>query len=57
MADFGIVQYADCVVAELPFGIRKLVDVLRALMQDPALLLLDEPTAGMTGAERGRCRR
>lgn len=54
LVDFALSQYANAVVSLLPFGIRKLVDVLRAVIQDPALLLLDEPTAGMTGAERGR---
>jgi branched-chain amino acid transport system ATP-binding protein len=34
-------------VATLPYGIQKRVDLGRALCMQPALLLLDEPMAGM----------
>jgi branched-chain amino acid transport system ATP-binding protein len=39
-------------VADLPYGARKLVELGRALALEPRLLLLDEPTAGMTAEER-----
>ena len=48
----GIAQYADALVRELPFGIRKQVELARALAMEPRLVLLDEPVAGMSGDER-----
>lgn len=37
---------------ELPEGLRKLVDVALALALDPKLLLMDEPTSGVSSAEK-----
>ncbi len=42
----GLTRYRDRVVSTLPFGVQKLVELGRALVSHPALLLLDEPTAG-----------
>jgi branched-chain amino acid transport system ATP-binding protein len=39
-------------VGMLPYGIQKLIEVARALAGEPKLLLLDEPTAGMTVEEK-----
>jgi ABC-type branched-subunit amino acid transport system ATPase component len=43
---FQVASVATGVLGELPYGVRKLIDVLRALMGNPRLLLLDEPTSG-----------
>jgi len=40
------------VVGSLPYGQRKKVDLARALCMDPAVLVLDEPMAGMNVEEK-----
>ncbi|HEY2044752.1 MAG TPA: sugar ABC transporter ATP-binding protein, partial [Jatrophihabitans sp.] len=48
--DFEIDPHAT--VSGLSIGDRQMVSILRALAQQPALILLDEPTASITPAER-----
>ena len=43
----AIAHLADRTPAELPYGHRKLVELARALAQDPLVMLLDEPVAGL----------
>ena len=43
----GLGDLADTVVAGLPYGLLKRVEVATVLATDPEILLLDEPTSGM----------
>jgi branched-chain amino acid transport system ATP-binding protein len=43
----NLTRYRDRPIGILPYGIRKLVELGRALVSEPKLLLLDEPAAGM----------
>ncbi|RLC91156.1 MAG: ABC transporter ATP-binding protein [Chloroflexi bacterium] len=45
-------RWRKAVVGTLPYGVRKRVDLGRALAQEPKLLLLDEPMAGMNAEEK-----
>jgi branched-chain amino acid transport system ATP-binding protein len=49
---FGIERYANDEVSTLPQGIRKLLDIAMAVVGGPRLLLLDEPTSGISTAEK-----
>jgi branched-chain amino acid transport system ATP-binding protein len=46
-----LAAYRDSAATDLPIGAQKLVEVLRAVMARPRLLLLDEPAAGLNDSE------
>ncbi len=47
----NIKRYRYTKAGSLPYGIQKRVEIARALVSKPDLLLMDEPTAGMNPAE------
>jgi len=49
----GIQRFRDEVVANLPYGIQKRVDLARALGSAPRLILMDEPAAGLSHEDMG----
>jgi branched-chain amino acid transport system ATP-binding protein len=53
----GLGTYPGQVVADLPYGIQKRIEVVRALMAEPKVLLLDEPAAGLNSVETEELRR
>ena len=51
LASFGLGTYRGESVSNLPYGVRKKIEVVRALMAAPRLMLLDEPAAGLNPRE------
>ncbi len=47
----GLADQADQPATQLPMGAQKLLEVIRALLAQPKLLLLDEPAAGLNDTE------
>ena len=49
---FALTEHRERRVSELPGGVRKLLDIAMALTVRPKLLLLDEPTSGVSAEEK-----
>jgi branched-chain amino acid transport system ATP-binding protein len=48
LADVGLQQYVQAEAAELPYGRKRALEIATTIALDPEVLLLDEPTAGMS---------
>ncbi|HYZ31413.1 MAG TPA: ABC transporter ATP-binding protein [Crenalkalicoccus sp.] len=46
--DVGLTDYAALPAGELPYGRKRALEIATTLALDPVMMLLDEPTAGMT---------
>ncbi len=51
LAFLGLYHYKDVSPYALPYGIKKKIELARALMVDPELIILDEPAAGLNDKE------
>ncbi len=52
LARFGLADYRDTLAGVLPEGVRKLLDIAMAMVVKPRILLLDEPTSGVSADEK-----
>ena len=52
LARVGLAPLADRVVSEVSYGEKRRLEIAMALAQEPRLLLLDEPLAGLSAEER-----
>ena len=48
LEDVGLTDYARAYAGELPYGRKRALEIATTIALDPVMLLLDEPTAGMT---------
>ena len=47
----GLSEFESAVAVELPYGRKRALEIATTLALDPEMMLLDEPTAGMTHAD------
>lgn len=48
LEDVGLAEYIGSAAGELPYGRKRALEIATTLALDPEMMLLDEPTAGMT---------
>lgn len=51
LAMFGLEEYKSIKAKNLPYGLKRELEIVRALATEPKVLLLDEPSAGMNSQE------
>ncbi|WP_186399039.1 ABC transporter ATP-binding protein [Stappia sp. P2PMeth1] len=49
--DYGLTLDPQAIVADLPVGIRQRIEIVRCLLQEPQLIIMDEPTSVLTPQE------
>lgn len=49
--EYGLPLDPNAVVADLPVGIRQRIEIVRCLLQEPRLIIMDEPTSVLTPQE------
>ena len=54
LRELGLASDGDVRAIDLPLGKKRLLEIARAVMMRPALLLLDEPAAGLSPQETSR---
>ncbi len=54
LVDVGLERERELLASQLPYGGKRALEIAISLAQDPAILLLDEPTAGMGSEDVGR---
>ena len=54
LAELSLAHLSECVAGTISYGDKRLVEIAMVLATRPELVLLDEPTAGMTPDETGR---
>ena len=54
---YGLQVNPDALIEDLPVGVQQRVEIIKALMRDASVLILDEPTAGRLSSSRISCGR
>ncbi|EFH10892.1 ABC transporter ATP-binding protein [Pseudoroseomonas cervicalis] len=54
LEDVGLAAYAQLPAGQLPYGRKRALEIATTLALDPVMMLLDEPTAGMTAEDVDR---
>jgi branched-chain amino acid transport system ATP-binding protein len=51
LARLGVAEYASRMPGTLPYPVQKRIALARALVADPALVLMDEPASGLSASD------
>jgi branched-chain amino acid transport system ATP-binding protein len=52
LAAIGLEHAGDRQIREMPYGHRKLIDIARALVAQPSIMMYDEPSSGLSSSEK-----